>query len=297
MGSLLLIEAFLVTSLLHRWPDFKQLMRLDKPVGTYLLLWPTLWALWLAADGLPSLDVLLIFVVGVYLMRAAGCVINDYADRHVDGRVERTQHRPLATGKVTSKEALVLFFSLCLAAFVLVLFTNALTIKLSVVALLLAAAYPFMKRFTHWPQAVLGAAFAMAIPMGFAAQTGTTGMSAWLTFSAAVCMTIAYDTYYAMVDREDDLKIGIKSTAILFAKWDLAIIAAFQLGCVGLLLLVAQINQLGLFYYLGLGVMTALFVYQHKLGRSRLAGNYFTAFTNSHWAALALWLGLVIDLI
>ncbi|MBT3436523.1 MAG: 4-hydroxybenzoate octaprenyltransferase [Oceanospirillaceae bacterium] len=281
----------------HRWHDYKQLMRLDKPVGTYLLLWPMLWALWLAAEGMPRLDLLCIFVVGTYLMRAAGCVINDYADRHLDGHVERTKQRPLATGKITSTQALMLFFGLCSTAFVLVLFTNTATIKLSVIAVILAATYPFMKRYTHWPQAVLGAAFAMAIPMAFSAQTGTTGMTAWLTFTAAVCMTIAYDTYYAMVDREDDLHIGIKSTALLFGHWDVTIIGLFQAICVSLLMLVGEINQLGVFYYLGLATMTGLFVYQNKLGRSRVRSNYFSAFTNSHWAALCVWIGLVMDFI
>jgi 4-hydroxybenzoate polyprenyltransferase len=272
-------------------------MRLDRPVGTYLLLWPTLWGLWLAAEGLPKLDVLLIFVVGVYVMRAAGCVINDYADRNVDGHVERTKKRPLATGIISPKEALLLFFGLCLVAFILVLFTNSYTINLSILAVVLAAAYPFMKRYTHWPQAVLGAAFAMAIPMGFAAQTETTNLTAWLTFAAAVCMTIAYDTYYAMIDKEDDLKIGVKSTAVLFGKWDLEIIAAFQVVCVGLLFTVGQINHLNSPFYLGLAVMAGLYIYQHYLGRSRTNNNYFKAFINSHWAALSVWLGLLTNYI
>jgi 4-hydroxybenzoate polyprenyltransferase len=272
-------------------------MRLDRPVGTYLLLWPTLWGLWLAAEGLPKLDVLLIFVVGVYVMRAAGCVINDFADRNVDGHVERTKKRPLATGIISPKEALLLFFGLCLVAFILVLFTNSYTIILSLLAVVLAAAYPFMKRYTHWPQAVLGAAFAMAIPMGFAAQTEATNLTAWLTFAAAVCMTIAYDTYYAMVDKEDDLKIGVKSTAVLFGKRDLVIIAAFQIVCVGLLFTVGQINHLNSPFYLGLAVMAGLYIYQHYLGRSRTKNNYFKAFINSHWAALSVWLGLLINYI
>ena len=271
-------------------------MRLDKPVGTYLLLWPTLWGLWLAAEGMPDVDILIIFVLGVYLMRAAGCVINDYADRKVDGHVERTCLRPLATGKISSKEALVLFFGLCFASLGLVMFTNSATIAMSVIAVALAAIYPFMKRYTHWPQVVLGAAFAMAIPMGFTAQTGATELTAWLVFGAAVCMTIAYDTYYAMVDREDDLIIGIKSTAVLFAQWDLPIIASFQGLCVALLIVSGQINQLGYFYYTGVSVMAVLFVYQNHLGRSRIRDNYFKAFINSHWAALSVWLGLVLDL-
>ena len=272
-------------------------MRLDRPVGTYLLLWPALWGLWLAAKGVPKLDVLLIFVVGVYIMRAAGCVINDYADRKVDGHVERTKKRPLATGLISSKEALVLFFGLCFLAFILVLFTNGYTIALSFLAVVLAAVYPFMKRYTHWPQAVLGAAFAMAIPMGFAAETGATGPTAWLTFTAAVCMTIAYDTFYAMVDKEDDLKIGVKSTAVLFGTWDLAIIAAFQAVCVGLLCAVGLINNLSSPFYLGLAVMTGLFIYQNHLGRSRQNNNYFKAFINNHWAALSVWIGLLINYI
>ena len=280
---------------MSRWPHFKSLMRLDRPVGTYLLLWPTLWGLWLAAQGIPKLDVLIIFVTGVVLMRAAGCVINDYADRHVDGHVERTKGRPLAMGLVTSKEALALFLGLCGVAFILVLLTNVYTIVLAIAALALATIYPFMKRYTHWPQAVLGVAFAMAIPMGFAAQTQATGLTAWLTFMAAICMTIAYDTYYAMVDREDDLRIGIKSTAVLFGSWDLTIIAVFQCLCVGLLAVVGQINQLGVAFHLGLSVMAVLFFYQHWLGRSRLSTNYFKAFINSHWAALSVWLGLLID--
>ncbi|MDC9720488.1 MAG: 4-hydroxybenzoate octaprenyltransferase [Gammaproteobacteria bacterium] len=272
-------------------------MRLDRPVGTYLLLWPTLWGLWLAAQGFPKIDVLVIFVMGVYLMRAAGCVINDYADRKVDGHVARTKQRPLATGLISPKEALMVFFGLCIAAFLLVLLTNTYTITLSILAVVLAAAYPFMKRYTYWPQAVLGAAFAMAIPMGFAAQTGSTGVTAWLTFAAAVCMTIAYDTYYAMVDKEDDLKIGVKSTAVLFGRWDLLIIGLFQTGCVGLLLIVGLVNSLNVPFYTGLGVMSGLFIYQHYLGRSRQHSNYFKAFINSHWAALSVWLGLVFNYI
>ncbi|MCO4838159.1 MAG: 4-hydroxybenzoate octaprenyltransferase [Oceanospirillaceae bacterium] len=282
-------------ALLLRWPQFKSLMRLDRPVGTYLLLWPTLWGLWLAAKGMPRLDVLVIFVIGVYVMRAAGCVINDYADRKVDGHVERTKQRPLATGEISAKEALGLFFGLCSIAFMLVLLTNGYTLKLSLIALLLAGAYPFMKRFTHWPQAVLGAAFAMAIPMGYAAQTQTTNSTAWLAFTAAVCMTIAYDTYYAMVDRDDDLKIGLRSTAILFNTWDLRIIGLFQAACVTILCVIGLINQLNTPFYMGVAVMAGMFIYQHLLGRSRNKDNYFKAFINSHWAAFSVWIGLLVN--
>ena len=282
-------------SLLSNWPAYKQIMRLDKPIGTYLLLWPTLWALWLAAEGMPRLDLLLIFVAGVYLMRAAGCVINDFADRKVDGHVERTKQRPLATGAMSAKEALVLFFGLVIAAFILVLFTDTYTIKLSFVALLLASAYPFMKRYTHWPQLVLGMAFSWAIPMAFAAQTGTIPLIAWLTFIAAVLMTVAYDTYYAMVDRNDDVRIGVKSTAVLFGMWDRTIIVMLQLATLALMWWVGQLAQLGLFYYAGLAVMAGLFVYQFIITRERDRDACFKAFLNNHWASLALWIGLVLD--
>jgi 4-hydroxybenzoate polyprenyltransferase len=282
-------------SLLQNWPAYQQLMRLDKPIGTYLLLWPTLWALWLAAEGMPEWHLLVIFVVGVYLMRAAGCVINDYADRHVDGHVERTKQRPLATGQITEKSALQLFFGLCAAAFLLVLFTNQLTVQLSFVAVALAAAYPFMKRYTHWPQLVLGMAFSWAIPMAFAAQTNSLPIVAWITFAAAVIMTVAYDTYYAMVDREDDLKIGIKSTAVLFGSWDRKIIGAMQATVLALLLWVGALQELSLWYYLGLAIMAILFVYQAWITRSRTRDACFKAFLNNHLASLAVWLGLVVE--
>ena len=282
-------------SLISNWPAYKQLMRLDKPVGTYLLLWPTLWALWLAAEGLPEWHLLLIFIAGVYLMRAAGCVINDYADRHIDGHVERTQQRPLATGQIDAKAALRLFASLCLLAFMLVLFTNTLTILLSFVGVALAALYPFMKRYTHWPQLVLGLAFSWAIPMAFSAQTGGVPMVAWLAYIAVVLMTIAYDTYYAMVDRNDDLLIGVKSTAVLFGQWDRHIIVLLQLGCLLLLTYMGQLMALGVFFYGGLVVMASLFVYQAIITRKRDRNACFKAFLNNHWASLAVWIGLVIE--
>ena len=282
-------------SLISNWPAYKQLMRLDKPVGTYLLLWPTLWALWLAAEGLPEWHLLFIFIAGVYLMRAAGCVINDYADRHIDGHVERTQQRPLATGQIDAKAALRLFASLCLLAFMLVLFTNTLTILLSFVGVALAALYPFMKRYTHWPQLVLGLAFSWAIPMAFSAQTGGVPMVAWLAYIAVVLMTIAYDTYYAMVDRNDDLLIGVKSTAVLFGQWDRHIIVLLQLGCLLLLTYMGQLMALGVFFYGGLVVMASLFVYQAIITRKRDRDACFKAFLNNHWASFAVWIGLVIE--
>ncbi|HBD23921.1 MAG TPA: 4-hydroxybenzoate octaprenyltransferase [Oceanospirillaceae bacterium] len=282
-------------SLISNWLAYKQLMRLDKPVGTYLLLWPTLWALWLAAEGIPEWHLLFIFIAGVYLMRAAGCVINDYADRHIDGHVERTQQRPLATGQIDAKAALRLFAGLCLLAFILVLFTNTLTILLSFVGVALAALYPFMKRYTHWPQLVLGVAFSWAIPMAFSAQIGSVPMVAWLAYIAVVLMTIAYDTYYAMVDRNDDLLIGVKSTAVLFGQWDRHIIVLLQLGCLLLLTYMGQLMALGVFFYGGLVVMASLFVYQAIITRKRDRDACFKAFLNNHWASLAVWIGLVIE--
>ena len=200
----------------ERIRDFVQLTRLDRPIGIYLLLWPTLWALWIAAEGVPSLKNLLIFVLGVVLMRSAGCVINDFADRNFDGHVARTKNRPLATGRISPKEALLFFAVLVLLSFGLVLCTNATTVWLSFGALGVAALYPFMKRYTYYPQAVLGAAFSWGMPMAFTAETGELPAAAWLLFVANVIWTVGYDTYYAMADREDDLKIGVKSTAILF---------------------------------------------------------------------------------
>ena len=282
-------------SVTNNWPTYKQLMRLDKPIGTYLLLWPTLWALWLAAKGLPDWHLLCIFIAGVYLMRAAGCVINDYADRHVDGHVERTRERPLATGQISEKAALALFISLCCLAFILVLFTNTLTVKLSFIGAALAAIYPFMKRYTHWPQLALGLAFSWAIPMAFTAQTGTIPMVAWLVFLAAVLMTVAYDTYYAMVDRNDDLLIGIKSTAVLFGRWDRTIIGLLQLTSLVLLVYVGQLQNLGGFYHAGLLVMASLFIYQAIITRTRERDACFRAFLNNHWASLAVWIGLLLD--
>jgi 4-hydroxybenzoate polyprenyltransferase len=204
--------------------DFIQLTRMDKPIGIYLLLWPTLWALWVAAKGVPSLGNLVIFVLGVILTRAGGCVINDFADRKVDGHVKRTEQRPMASGKISSKEALVFFALLMGVSFLLVLCTNAQTVWLSFGALALAATYPFMKRYTYYPQVVLGAAFSWGMPMAFTAETGSLPAAAWLLYIANLLWTVAYDTYYAMTDREDDLKIGVKSTAILFGDADRVII-------------------------------------------------------------------------
>lgn len=217
-------------TLRERLAIYTQLTRFNKPIGSYLLLWPTLWALWIAADGVPPLSLLIIFIAGVFITRSAGCVINDYADRHIDGHVKRTAERPLALGLISSKEALMLFAGLMLLAFVLVLFTNRMTIWMSFGALALASLYPFMKRHTHLPQVVLGAAFGWAIPMAFTAVDETLPLVAWLIFLAKLLWTVAYDTMYAMVDRDDDIKIGVKSTAILFGKQDKRIIGLLQIA-------------------------------------------------------------------
>jgi len=275
--------------------DFLQLTRMDKPIGIYLLLWPTLWALWMASGGVPSLKNLLIFVVGTVLMRAAGCVINDFADRKLDGHVERTKARPLATGKITVREAWVAFFVLLGASFLLVLCTNAQTIWLSFGGAAIAALYPFMKRYTYYPQVVLGAAFSWGIPMAFTAASETLPAAAWLLFFANVLWTVAYDTYYAMTDREDDLKMGMKSTAILFGDADRAINLTLQ-GLMLLLLILAG-NKLGmhLYYYLGLAVAAGCFAWQFHSTRDREPMKCFKAFLHNHWAGLAIFLGTVLD--
>ncbi|WP_282344013.1 MULTISPECIES: 4-hydroxybenzoate octaprenyltransferase [Pseudomonas] len=275
--------------------DFIQLMRLDKPIGIYLLLWPTLWALWVAAKGVPSAKNLFIFVAGVLLMRAAGCVINDYADRDFDGHVARTRARPLASGAILPKEALVLFAVLLAASFVLVLFTNVTTLWLSVGGVVLAASYPFMKRYTFYPQVVLGAAFSWGMPMAFTAETGSLPAAAWLLYIANLLWTVAYDTYYAMADREDDLKIGVKSTAILFGDADRAIILTLQLLALLCLLLAGGRFELGGWFHLGLGVAAACFAWEFWATRRREPLVCFKAFLHNHWAGLAIFLGIVLD--
>lgn len=276
-------------------PYYWQLTRMNRPIGWLLLLWPTLWGLWLAAGGLPDLDVLLIFVLGVISMRAAGCAINDFADRKVDGHVKRTRERPLASGKIQPKEALAVCVLLCLLSFILVLFTNKLTILLSLGAVALAGCYPFMKRYTHLPQVVLGAAFAWSIPMGFAAQTGEVPPESWLIYTAAVIWTVVYDTFYAMVDRDDDLRIGVKSTAVLFGEQDKVITGSLQMLVIATLMIVGQRFELGSIYYLGLVVASGLFVYQQYLIRHRDRDLCFKAFLNNNWAGFAVFVGIVGD--
>ncbi|QTF92837.1 4-hydroxybenzoate octaprenyltransferase [Halomonas sp. BM-2019] len=281
---------------LARVPDFLQLMRLDRPIGTWLLMWPTLWALWVAAEGLPGRDVLLIFVAGVYLMRAAGCVVNDYADRHFDGHVKRTRNRPLATGRISEGEAQALFLILVMAAFVLVWFTNLFTVMLSLVGVVLAFIYPFMKRYTHLPQLFLGAAFSWAIPMAFGAVLGHVPFEAWLLFAANVAWTVAYDTQYAMVDRDDDLKIGIKSTAVLFGRADRLMIGLLQGMTLVLLAWAGTRLALGGFFWLGLAAMAATFAFQHWLIRTRERDPCFRAFLNNHWSGLLVFAGIALSL-
>jgi 4-hydroxybenzoate polyprenyltransferase len=275
--------------------DFIQLMRLDRPIGIYLLLWPTLWALWVAAEGVPSWGNLLIFVSGVVLMRSAGCVINDYADRHFDGHVTRTHQRPLVRGRVSEREALGLFAGLLLLSLLLVLCTNLATLYLSFGALALAACYPFMKRHTYYPQVVLGAAYSWGIPMAFMAETGEVPLAAWLLYFANLLWTVAYDTYYAMTDREDDLQIGVKSTAILFGDADRAIILTLQGLALFCLLLAGAQFKLGLAFHGGLLVAAWGFAWVFWQTRSREPQACFQAFLHNHWAGLAILLGLVAD--
>lgn len=272
-----------------------QLIRFDKPIGTLLLLWPTLWALWLAAGGIPRLDLLLIFVLGTFLMRSAGCVVNDLADRHWDGEVNRTQGRPLVTGAVTVQEARILFLGLLLAAFALVLFTNPLTVALSFAAVLLAATYPFMKRYTHLPQLVLGAAFSWGVPMAFAAQQEALPPELWLLYFANLAWTMAYDTKYAMVDREDDLAIGIKSTAILFGRHDRLVIGLLQVLFLGLMMAAGMSFGLGLPFYCGLVLAGLLCVYHQYLIRERDPDACFRAFLHNNWVGAVIFAGIALD--
>jgi len=276
--------------------EYAQLMRLDRPIGILLLMWPTLWGLWFAGNGHPGWLILFVFVAGVVLMRSAGCVINDYADRDFDPHVERTRNRPLAAGRVSKREALTLFVSLCLVAFLLVLLMNRLTIALSVAGAFLAASYPFMKRYTHLPQFYLGAAFGWSIPMAFAAQTGRVPQLAWILFIANIFWSVAYDTAYAMVDREDDLKVGVKSTAILFGQFDRLMIAVFHLLTLAMLAWAGVIAGLGLFYFAGLAIALSLAAWQQWLIRDRQGPACFRAFLNNNWFGAAVFAGLFLSL-
>ncbi len=274
---------------------YAKLIRADRPIGWLLLLWPTWWGLWLAADGFPPLGILAIFTAGVWLTRSAGCIINDYADRWLDAQVERTRERPLATGAVSTREALALFAVLMLIAFGLVLLTNRLTVYLAMVALLLACSYPFLKRHTYLPQVYLGVSFGWSIPMAFAAVTGSVPPLAWVAFLANVLWSTAYDTWYAMVDRRDDIKAGAKSTAILFGDADLIALGVLQGGFLITMGLVGQRAGLGWIYFAALGVAAVLVAWQFWYARDRSPERCFGAFRQNNWVGLVLWLGLAMD--
>ena len=279
----------------NRLREYAQLMRLHRPIGIYLLLWPTLWALWLAGNGQPPRGVTLVFVLGVILMRSAGCVMNDIADRDFDPHVARTRDRPLAAGRVSLGEAVGLMAALCLLAFGLVLTQNALTVQLAFIGLALALSYPFMKRIHSLPQFHLGAAFGWAIPMAYAAVTGALPPVCWLLFFGNVLWSVIYDTQYAMVDREDDLKIGVKSTAILFGKRDKQIIGYLQLALLAILIGIGLLTGRGWIYYLGLFVAAWLALYQQFLIRDRKPEECFKAFLNNNAFGLIIFCGLLLD--
>ena len=274
----------------HYW----KLMRLDKPIGILLVLWPTLWGLWLAADGLPDLFILTVFVLGTVLMRSAGCVINDYADRNIDPHVMRTKNRPLATKAVSTKEALLLSAGLSLCAFLLIQPLNRLTLELAVFALFLAASYPFTKRFFAMPQAYLGIAFSFGIPMAFAAQTGELPLIVWLLMAANLLWVIAYDTEYAMVDRDDDLKIGIKTSAITFGHFDVMGIMLCHAGFLSIMIGIGLMQKLGFAYYVGLIAASALIIYQYRLIRERDPALCFRAFLHNNWVGAVVFAGIML---
>lgn len=272
---------------------YAQLVRLDRPIGIYLLLWPTLWALAIAGEGGPDLWVLFVFVCGVVLMRSAGCAINDFADRDIDRHVARTRDRPLTSGKITSKEALLVFAALALLAFLLVLTLNTYTIYLSIGGVLLTVSYPFMKRLHYLPQVHLGAAFGWAVPMAYAAQTGSVNKIAWLLYTATILWTVAYDTMYGMADREDDLKIGVKSTAILFGEADRLIIGVLQGLFILTLWLIGAELEFGAFYYLSLIFALVLLGYQQIMIYYRFPEYCFEAFLHNHWVGAVVFAGIM----
>ena len=276
-----------------KWNAFWRLMRFDRPIGILLLLWPTLWALWIAGEGSPSLKNVLIFCTGVVLMRAAGCIMNDVADRDFDPHVERTRCRPLASGELTVRQALLAFFILMLLAFGLVLMTNVLTIKLAFAGAVLASSYPFFKRWTHLPQVVLGLAFGWGIPMAFAAETGKVASVAWLILLINVIWSVIYDTLYAMVDREDDISIGLKSTAILFGRSDLLILRLLKIIMIALLVWLGLKLQFAWPWFAGVAIAAGLFARQQYMVRNRSCDACFNAFLNNNWVGLTIWVGLL----
>jgi 4-hydroxybenzoate polyprenyltransferase len=280
-----------------KWQAYWQLIRGDRPVGSLLLLWPTLWALWLASEGLPSLKLLIIFCAGVWLTRSAGCVINDYADQWLDGQVKRTRQRPLATGLLTGREALWAFVLMMAVAFGLVLLTNRLTILLSLVGAVLAASYPYLKRYTYFPQVYLGIAFGWGIPMAFAAVQGHVPQSAWLLFLANVLWTTAYDTWYAMVDKEDDLKAGAKSLAIFLGDMDLLALGLFQAGFMVSLVLLGRQYHFGSAYFICVAMAGVVILWQFKIARIRHPEDCFRAFLSNQWVGLLVFIGFVLALL
>ena len=284
-----------MTALMQKLHAIKLITRMDKPIGTYLLMWPTYWALWMATEGFPSFHLLVVFTLGVFVMRSAGCVINDFADRKVDGMVKRTEQRPLVSGLMTANEALLLFVALLAVALALVLTLSNFTILLSLVAVGLATIYPFMKRYTHLPQVVLGAAFSWGMIMAFAEGQGKIPTVAWLLFLANLLWTVAYDTMYAMVDRDDDLKIGVKSTAILFGQQDKRVVGLLQMMTLALLFTVGEIQVFGWPYQLCLVICAGFFCYQQILIANREREKCFQAFLNNHYAGLIVFVGIFIE--
>lgn len=279
----------------QKWLGIRQLTRMDKPIGTYLLLWPTYWALWTATEGYPTFHLLFVFSLGVFVMRSAGCVINDFADRKVDGKVKRTNQRPLVSGLISSSEGIALFIFLLFIALLLVTTLSFYTILLSFGAVFLATLYPFMKRYTNLPQVVLGMAFSWGMIMAFAEGMGEIPVVAWLLFFANLTWTVAYDTMYAMVDRDDDIKIGVKSTAILFGKNDKRIVGFLQLFTLALLWTAGEILAFGWPYQLALVISAGFFCYQQTLITNRERELCFKAFLNNHWVGLIIFAGIFIE--
>jgi 4-hydroxybenzoate polyprenyltransferase len=280
--------------LISQLRNYGKLMRIDKPIGIWLLLWPTLWALWLAGEGTPDQGLFVVFLLGVFIMRSAGCVLNDYVDRKIDPYVERTRTRPIASGRVAPTEALVLFVTLSLVAVGLATMLNKPAQLLAIVAGVLTIAYPFVKRFVSIPQFILGVAFGWAVPMAFAAETGEIPELAWLVFGTAVIWAVIYDTFYAMVDREDDLKIGVKSTAVLFGEVDLFVIAGLQLLMFLALVLIGNRANLGLWYYLSVFIAGLMMAYHLWLARDRQPTHCFAAFLHNHYIGMTVFIGIVL---
>lgn len=281
--------------IIRKQTQYFKLMRLHHPIGLMLLLWPTLWALWLAGYGQPDDKILLIFVTGVFLMRSAGCVINDLADQHLDAYVTRTRNRPLTSGEVSSREAVLIAIVLVTCAFGLVLLCNALTVKLAFIGVALTLVYPFMKRFTYLPQWGLGFAFAWGIPMAFAAQKGTISLGGWFLYLTGIIWPVIYDTMYAMVDRDDDCKIGIKSTAILFNHMDKLIIGLLQTLFILMLVIVGLMFRLHALYYVSLVIVGILFIYQQWLIKTRDPERCFRGFLNNNWVGFVIFLGIALN--